>query len=89
MFYSLFLIFIFILILFLDFNISYPFLNNNEIIMVSNQSSYLIENAISLNKLYNFPTNLITIILINYLFLTLVAIVKITDSNQGPLRPTI
>nr|QBF44152.1 NADH dehydrogenase subunit 6 [Corethrella condita] len=45
------------------------------------------ENSISLNKLYNFPTNMITLMLINYLFLTLIATVKITNIYRGPLRP--
>nr|YP_002265598.1 NADH dehydrogenase subunit 6 [Tetraphalerus bruchi]ACF35131.1 NADH dehydrogenase subunit 6 [Tetraphalerus bruchi] len=39
-----------------------------------------------INKIYNKPTNLITMMLINYLLLTLIAVVKITDVNQGPLR---
>nr|AVN67558.1 NADH dehydrogenase subunit 6 [Rhyparobia maderae] len=37
-------------------------------------------------KLYNLPTNIITIILASYLFLTLIAVVKITDIFMGPLR---
>lgn len=45
------------------------------------------ENSLSLNKLYNFPNNLITIIVIIYLFLTLIAVVKITNIFEGPLRP--
>lgn len=48
---------------------------------------FIIENSLILNKLYNFPVNLITIILIAYLFLTLIAIVKITNIFEGPLRP--
>ena len=35
----------------------------------------------NLNKLYNFPTNILTVLLINYLFLTLIAAVKITLNN--------
>lgn len=45
------------------------------------------ENILFINKLYNFPINFITIILIIYLFLTLVAVVKITNIFEGPLRP--
>lgn len=44
------------------------------------------ENCLHLNKIYNFPSNLIAIILINYLLLTLVIIVKITNIFYGPLR---
>lgn len=49
--------------------------------------SFLIENSLTLNKLYSFPINLITILLIIYLFLTLIAAVKITNVFEGPLRP--
>nr|YP_009349919.1 NADH dehydrogenase subunit 6 [Holochlora fruhstorferi]AQM40093.1 NADH dehydrogenase subunit 6 [Holochlora fruhstorferi] len=45
-----------------------------------NESNYL------LTKLYNIPTHLITIMLVSYLFLTLIAIVKITNIYLGPLR---
>nr|YP_002213687.1 NADH dehydrogenase subunit 6 [Gampsocleis gratiosa]ACA61243.1 NADH dehydrogenase subunit 6 [Gampsocleis gratiosa] len=37
-------------------------------------------------KLYNSPNHLITLMLVNYLFLTLIVIVKITNIFQGPLR---
>nr|QSF20087.1 NADH dehydrogenase subunit 6 [Xenapatidea procincta] len=40
----------------------------------------------SLNKLYNKPTNQIMFLLINYLLLTLFIIVKIININMGPLR---
>jgi NADH-ubiquinone oxidoreductase chain 6 len=49
--------------------------------------TFVNENTIILNKLYNFPTNILTILLINYLFLTLIAVVKITNIFEGPLRP--
>lgn len=54
---------------------------------MSNKSIFVIEDILSLNKIYNFPTNLITLLLINYLFLTLLITVKITKKNYGPLRP--
>nr|UFZ13252.1 NADH dehydrogenase subunit 6 [Platychauliodes sp.] len=59
------------------------FLNSDSLIM---NLSLLKENSLELNKLYNFPTMNLTILLINYLFLTLIIIVKITDINNGPLR---
>nr|YP_009504368.1 NADH dehydrogenase subunit 6 [Graphomya rufitibia]AWX64115.1 NADH dehydrogenase subunit 6 [Graphomya rufitibia] len=62
--------------------------SNNEIIPISNTISYLAENSLSVNKLYNYPNNLLTIMLINYLLITLIAIVKITKLYKGPLRPT-
>nr|YP_002229136.1 NADH dehydrogenase subunit 6 [Corydalus cornutus]ACH89985.1 NADH dehydrogenase subunit 6 [Corydalus cornutus] len=44
------------------------------------------ENSMDLLKLYNFPTMNLTLLLINYLFLTLIIIVKITNVFFGPLR---
>nr|UDF83753.1 NADH dehydrogenase subunit 6 [Trichopsidea sp.] len=63
-----------------------PFINNTEINQLTNLNSYINENSLNLNKLYNFPTNLMTILLMNYLLLTLIAIVKITNLFYGPLR---
>lgn len=60
---------------------------NLEIDSIIRIKTFLNENILTLNKLYNFPTNLVTIILIIYLFLTLIAIVKITNVFEGPLRP--
>nr|AVN67253.1 NADH dehydrogenase subunit 6 [Laxta sp. AUS2] len=39
-----------------------------------------------LTKLYNQPTSTMTIIIASYLFLTLIAVVKITNIFKGPLR---
>nr|YP_010535121.1 NADH dehydrogenase subunit 6 [Papilio macilentus]UYA97088.1 NADH dehydrogenase subunit 6 [Papilio macilentus] len=44
------------------------------------------ENKINLSKLYNKQTHLMMMMLIIYLFITLVAIVKITNIFFGPLR---
>lgn len=59
---------------------------------IYNQESinFLINRNLStiLIKLYNHPTNLITIILASYLFLTLIIVVKITNIFKGPLRKT-
>nr|YP_009349958.1 NADH dehydrogenase subunit 6 [Lipotactes tripyrga]AQM40132.1 NADH dehydrogenase subunit 6 [Lipotactes tripyrga] len=49
--------------------------------IMNNETTYL------LTKLYNKPTNIITILLMNYLLLTLIIVVKITDIYKGPLRP--
>nr|YP_010519761.1 NADH dehydrogenase subunit 6 [Rhaphidophora quadrispina]UXP34383.1 NADH dehydrogenase subunit 6 [Rhaphidophora quadrispina] len=54
-------------------------INNKMTIMYS-------ESNLSLMKLYNNPTNIITLMLVLYLFLTLIVIVKITNIFQGPLR---
>nr|YP_009240896.1 NADH dehydrogenase subunit 6 [Simulium aureohirtum]AKN23383.1 NADH dehydrogenase subunit 6 [Simulium aureohirtum] len=55
--------------------------------LLTETNSFIKENTINLNKLYNYPTNFLTIVLINYLFLTLIAIVKVTNIFYGPLRP--
>nr|UFZ13931.1 NADH dehydrogenase subunit 6 [Protochauliodes sp.] len=44
------------------------------------------ENHLDLIKLYNYPIMNITLLLVNYLFLTLIIVVKITNINYGPLR---
>nr|WIM00484.1 NADH dehydrogenase subunit 6 [Elymnias malelas] len=44
------------------------------------------ENNITLFKLYNNQSYLLTIIMIIYLFISLIAVVKITNINFGPLR---
>nr|YP_009485879.1 NADH dehydrogenase subunit 6 [Paroster macrosturtensis]AVZ66451.1 NADH dehydrogenase subunit 6 [Paroster macrosturtensis] len=58
--------------------------NMNEI--MGSFSLFKNENIITLNMMYNNPNFMITIMLINYLFLTLIMVVKITKSNSGPLR---
>lgn len=59
---------------------------NNEINSVSNINSYISENSLNLIKLYNYPTNIITILLINYLLITIIASIKITKLFHGPIR---
>nr|UQS75813.1 NADH dehydrogenase subunit 6 [Bombylius sp.] len=71
----------------IDKSMLYQYLTNNECLSINMETSYMKENSISLIKLYNYPTNLITIIMINYLLISLVAIVKITNVFHGPLRP--
>nr|YP_009002383.1 NADH dehydrogenase subunit 6 [Orinhippus tibetanus]AHH25006.1 NADH dehydrogenase subunit 6 [Orinhippus tibetanus] len=44
------------------------------------------EMTMSLMKLYNNPTIIITIMMMIYLFIALLAVVKITNINQGPIR---
>lgn len=64
----------------------------NNLIISENENltiikSFFAENSLNLNKLYSFPINLITVLLIIYLFLALIAVVKITNVFEGPLRP--
>nr|QQH14399.1 NADH dehydrogenase subunit 6 [Metallus mai] len=60
---------------------------NNELINIMNME---MENNLflkmSMNKLYNKPTNWMMIMMINYLLLTLLIVVKIININMGPLR---
>nr|WBR65584.1 NADH dehydrogenase subunit 6 [Layahima elegans]WBR65597.1 NADH dehydrogenase subunit 6 [Layahima elegans]WBR65636.1 NADH dehydrogenase subunit 6 [Layahima elegans] len=60
--------------------------NNLEMIKMSPEINLIKENEINLIKLYNNPTMNITIMMINYLLLTLIVVVKITNINYGPLR---
>nr|WKU83941.1 NADH dehydrogenase subunit 6 [Eristalinus sepulchralis] len=59
---------------------------NNEMNSISNLNSYISENSLNLIKLYNYPTNMITILLINYLLITMIASIKITKLFYGPIR---
>nr|YP_003848770.1 NADH dehydrogenase subunit 6 [Bactrocera minax]ADL14721.1 NADH dehydrogenase subunit 6 [Bactrocera minax]WCB98499.1 NADH dehydrogenase subunit 6 [Bactrocera minax] len=61
------------------------FIPNLEM-LPTNALSLTPENSLNLHKLYNSPTNIITIILMNYLLVTLIAVVKITNLFYGPLR---
>nr|YP_010996541.1 NADH dehydrogenase subunit 6 [Aeropedellus prominemarginis]WPE03577.1 NADH dehydrogenase subunit 6 [Aeropedellus prominemarginis] len=60
-------------------------IKNSETLNINN-SIYYQEMTTSLEKLYNKPTSIITMMMMIYLFLTLVAVVKITNINQGPIR---
>nr|YP_009176699.1 NADH dehydrogenase subunit 6 [Anopheles epiroticus]ALJ02420.1 NADH dehydrogenase subunit 6 [Anopheles epiroticus] len=76
-----------IMFLILDKTMIEQFIMNMEMEKLSMVNNLMNENILSLNKMYNFPTNLITLLLINYLFLTLLVTVKITKKFYGPLRP--
>nr|QXG19235.1 NADH dehydrogenase subunit 6 [Drosophila guanche] len=80
------LILLLITSIFMDKSYTTFFLMNNEMDSIFNLNSYFLENSLSLNKLYNFPTNLVTILLMNYLLITLIVVVKITKLFKGPLR---
>jgi len=66
-------------------NIRFTFINNNELFNIIFNYNFK-ETFKSINKLYNFPTNIITLILINYLFFTLIVVVKITNFFFCSLR---
>nr|QVT11165.1 NADH dehydrogenase subunit 6 [Rhagoletis pomonella] len=75
-----------IMSLMLDKSLILTFLENNEMTTMNNINLFMEENSLNLNKLYNFPTNLMTILLMNYLLITLIAVVKLTKLFYGPLR---
>lgn len=89
-FINLFILLLFIFSLFfIDKSLILSYTINYDLEAVSSIKAFLKENIFTLNKIYNFPLNLVTIILIIYLFLTLIAVVKITNVFEGPLRPKI
>nr|QXT45835.1 NADH dehydrogenase subunit 6 [Stenonema femoratum] len=57
---------------------------SSDTITVFNSSDF--STAPLLIKLYSSPTHLLTLLLVIYLFLTLVAVVTITNISEGPLR---
>nr|YP_008965007.1 NADH dehydrogenase subunit 6 [Mythimna separata]AHB34933.1 NADH dehydrogenase subunit 6 [Mythimna separata]AIW58411.1 NADH dehydrogenase subunit 6 [Mythimna separata]CDK36497.1 NADH dehydrogenase subunit 6 [Mythimna separata] len=88
-----------IILLILMMIISFMFMNNMSWMNLSSNSdmnnfdqlSLLInnENKINLSKLYNNQTFLIMMMLVIYLFVTLIAIVKITNIFYGPIRSSL
>ena len=83
-------IIIFFTIIFLSF-ISFiirnlPHLSINNKILKLRDSARDIGVELSINKILNLPSNILFIILIIYLFITIIAIVKITNIKSGPLR---
>nr|QUE26650.1 NADH dehydrogenase subunit 6 [Ilythea japonica] len=76
----------FIMYMLIDMNFFMNWMNNNDMKNNIEINNYLSENSMNLNKLYNFPTNIMTIMLMNYLLITLIAVVKITKLSKGPLR---
>nr|YP_009536828.1 NADH dehydrogenase subunit 6 [Dendrolimus houi]AQM57861.1 NADH dehydrogenase subunit 6 [Dendrolimus houi]AQM57874.1 NADH dehydrogenase subunit 6 [Dendrolimus houi]UIX22017.1 NADH dehydrogenase subunit 6 [Dendrolimus houi]UKB89064.1 NADH dehydrogenase subunit 6 [Dendrolimus houi] len=64
--------------------------NNSEMENMKEMSLFLNnENKFNLNKLYNQQTYLMTMLMIIYLFITLIAVVKITNIFFGPLRTSM
>nr|QZR91940.1 NADH dehydrogenase subunit 6 [Filchnerella pamphagoides] len=61
-------------------------LSKNSDTSLTNNIMNFQEMTISLNKIYNNPTFMITMMMMIYLFLALLAVVKITNINQGPIR---
>nr|UPU95831.1 NADH dehydrogenase subunit 6 [Monochroa sp.] len=80
---------IFILSMFLMNNINWMnFINNSDMMIFFNNLIFFNNNEIKINlsKLYNNQTFILMMMLIIYLFITLIAVVKITNIFYGPLR---
>nr|ALO76920.1 NADH deshydrogenase subunit 6 [Pterostichinae sp. CYR01] len=86
MFIIMFITLMMLIYLLMDYMMMNPLFKNSNMNMMLNNMMLKNENLLSLNMIYNKPNNFITLMLINYLFLTLIAVVKITDINYGPLR---
>nr|YP_010950973.1 NADH dehydrogenase subunit 6 [Thienemanniella curva]WML69314.1 NADH dehydrogenase subunit 6 [Thienemanniella curva] len=76
-----------ILFFFIDKYLMNNLVLNYETFINYNSMMMNMENSYILNKMFNFPTNMITILLMIYLFLCLIAICKIIYIFEGPLRP--
>nr|YP_009379703.1 NADH dehydrogenase subunit 6 [Protegira songi]ARQ82106.1 NADH dehydrogenase subunit 6 [Protegira songi] len=72
-------------------NISWMNLSMNSDMDNFNQLMFFFnnENKINISKLYNNQTFLIMMMLVIYLFITLIAIVKITNIFYGPIRSNL
>nr|YP_010327139.1 NADH dehydrogenase subunit 6 [Asota caricae]UNP54466.1 NADH dehydrogenase subunit 6 [Asota caricae] len=62
---------------------------NSDMNNFNNYMFFYNENNINLSKLYNTQTFMIMTMLVIYLFITLIAIVKITNIFYGPIRSKI
>nr|YP_010827557.1 NADH dehydrogenase subunit 6 [Callibia diana]WFD61153.1 NADH dehydrogenase subunit 6 [Callibia diana] len=60
------------------------FNNSNENMELNHNINMYINNF--LIKIYNSPINIMTILIATYLFLTLIAVVKIINIFKGPMR---
>nr|AYW52243.1 NADH dehydrogenase subunit 6 [Ptilodactylidae sp. 2 ACP-2013] len=69
------------LIIFIYKNNSIP-----ELKIYSQSTNLMNQFLLSINKFINLPANLILLTLIIYLFIVLIAVVKITNISHGPLR---
>nr|YP_010010065.1 NADH dehydrogenase subunit 6 [Sipalinus gigas]QNS38623.1 NADH dehydrogenase subunit 6 [Sipalinus gigas] len=69
-------------LIFMDKSIFTVFVANSDSTLMVWQN----QTNLTMSKYFSYPAVLIMMMLITYLFLTLIAVVKITDINMGPLR---
>nr|YP_010373926.1 NADH dehydrogenase subunit 6 [Coomaniella dentata]UPI13507.1 NADH dehydrogenase subunit 6 [Coomaniella dentata] len=67
---------------FLESFINYFSLNNIDLFTLSFSEIW----KLPLSKSFNYPSNILLFMLMIYLFITLIAVVKITNPQEGPLR---
>nr|YP_010422517.1 NADH dehydrogenase subunit 6 [Penthe kochi]USG58932.1 NADH dehydrogenase subunit 6 [Penthe kochi] len=65
----------------LNFNLNLNIINSDSLNLSSSEKNYMIIMKFIFN-----PSLMILLFMIIYLFITLIAVVKITQYNQGPLR---
>nr|YP_010531265.1 NADH dehydrogenase subunit 6 [Athalia tanaoserrula]UXW93578.1 NADH dehydrogenase subunit 6 [Athalia tanaoserrula] len=85
--YFMWLSFFFLMIMMFIYYPHPPHVNNPETMlftMMEMETDLMLK--LSMNKLYNKPTNYIMFLMINYLLLTLFIAVKIININMGPIR---
>nr|WDY84689.1 NADH dehydrogenase subunit 6 [Gilpinia sp. 1 GYN-2022c]WEG22874.1 NADH dehydrogenase subunit 6 [Gilpinia sp.] len=78
-------IIIMLMIFYFKYNIYLSFEDTKSFQMLELNLSML---NMSLNKLFNKPNFIISFMLMNYLFITLIIVVKISNINMGSLRKT-
>nr|YP_010547163.1 NADH dehydrogenase subunit 6 [Orientabia sinica]UYK52050.1 NADH dehydrogenase subunit 6 [Orientabia sinica] len=81
-FIFMFMMLIMMILMMFYFNINLNFNMMNYNLMM--EQNYLLK--LSLKKMFNYPNNLIMLLMINYLLITLFIVVKIININKGPLR---
>lgn len=74
----------FIFIIIISLLINYQFYSKFNNLILNFDSNFLFNQTIT--KFITFPINTIYLIIIIYLFITLIAVVKITNIKYGPLR---
>nr|YP_010491862.1 NADH dehydrogenase subunit 6 [Ocypus graeseri]UWM92648.1 NADH dehydrogenase subunit 6 [Ocypus graeseri] len=81
-------LFLFIMLMVMLSIIMFMFMDNMFLNMINYSEKFNLNNSYSmnLNKFLNYPSNIILFLMIIYLFITLIAVVKITDIKFGPLR---
>nr|QWB85629.1 NADH dehydrogenase subunit 6 [Saphanus piceus] len=84
---KLFYLFSFMMTMFLIlFLTDFFFMNNNYTLNELMNQNLNFNNMFSMNKIINYPLNSMFYLIIIYLLITLIMVVKITKTNQGPLR---